>query len=41
MNGSFGTAPGLRGVSPWIPSFTLDLDDEAHDRAFVLTPKAK
>ena len=44
---ALGSAQGLRGPSPWIPSFELDFDqdddrdDGAHKGLFVLRPKKK
>jgi Ca2+-binding RTX toxin-like protein len=37
----FGNAQGLKWPSPWFTNFDLELDDAEHDRAFVITPKAK
>jgi Ca2+-binding RTX toxin-like protein len=37
----YGASPALLSPSPWIASFELDLDDECHDEAFIIRPKAR
>jgi len=37
----YGTSQALGSPSPWAPYYDLDLDDEAHDQAFVIRPDPK